>query len=520
MTNVKTIGSGTGTHNRDNDSFAESHLLMNATETRSLITKQKQLTMADRKVFAENLYRLFAQLQSKVPTTSFSSILVASFGEKTGESFAKKRKTFFLRPGENANKSGLRSKANFYLAIGDEIYRRLEPKEDSSRIEDIVTLRIIEGSSFDYQGSIRDKLTDGYTRDLKAVLQKITQDTLRSTNLEWAREWSVDHYVSTEGETGLLDSLGLGGFYCLDFDLFHRRSERFEAQSNCCPCVPICFIRLPLKPLDGIYLESTKTGQIPVESMIDDYLDKHGLVSKHDSLAAKLDVIPEELWSEEDNDLHGLFRIDLELRFNRTLYQWEPVVLYRQVLDEDQNPVDQPTGSNKSIITRGMYLPDNTQFLGGWEAYSDYAYYLFSIRGSESVSANKSVFRVVRVNTIELDGPWNYFSYAPFAISTIANGIRPPETDEPDLLLNEELDISDVLLERPANSFVDLPSGSVGALLMKNYLYAEEAARIDNLLITDAKAKIQKIQGYGSVKGQKYRDDLAERLGDKPSAEA
>ena len=145
----------------------------------------KKFELNDRVIFSRNLGSITAEILKEAHSLNIKKIFQEAFGS-SAESMYKKRKSLITLPNENPRAGSLRSKARDYLEIIGAVAKF--KAEVSGKSEDTLRnhliLCFVEGSSFDDQRNIGDRLYEESLTHLNAVLSKIVSRILDEVELD------------------------------------------------------------------------------------------------------------------------------------------------------------------------------------------------------------------------------------------------------------------------------------------------------------------------------------------------
>lgn len=491
------------------DSSAQLH---HAIAVKSEVLSTKKLSDSDRMVFAKNLGELYQEIERVDPSISFSKLFGDIFDEVTAEGLVKKRRTVIIFEGEETNSQGLRATPHHYVDIASGLARKLSTGEENAVA--LGMLKLIEGSSFDFQGAVRDKFTAQCEADLTQTLKHVVKSVRSAVDMDWLYEWSEDHPFRTSGLTGELIAIaeGHGSSY-----LNYQVEDDGNQQRNCCPCVPIASIEIPFSSavktlaIHCSELEASKIEvgngdltkflinhlreQIPVDTAMakaarDNFSDEGDFACWY------LNQIPDVHFGYEDLGLAVQMRVDLELRYSRNLARWEAIILYREILKDGLVPEFDTLRTNR--------FSSDVQFIG-WDA-EDSDTQTFAVHDW----FNETIF-VFSVDLFDINLGLGLEDMPPGA-SDIGSSFNLTKNRADDLALRTDLKISSLLYEFDTHKYVPAPSNSIAKLILENMAYAPRESRLDTLMVKDALAKEKMIKGFAASLENEFRSAFAENV--------
>lgn len=484
------------------DSSAQLH---HALSVKAHVLSTKKLTDSDRMVFATNLGELYQEIEKADPSISFSKLFGDIFDEVTAESLVKKRRTVIIFEGEETNSQGLRATPHHYVDIASGLAKKLSTGEENATA--LGMLKLIEGSSFDFQGAVRDKFTAQCEADLTQTLKHIVKSVRGAVDVDWLYEWSEDHQYKTSGLTGELTGIGKGAESYLDFKV----EDDGMQQRNCCPCVPLASLRIPFDgPVKTLILPYVDADKIDVEGdnlaqFIADQCSKKlpqkaiipsPLKEQGDIASYLVNQMAESDFKFEDLRLALEMRVDLELRYSQNLARWEAIILYRELLEDG-------LVWQFDTVKTNHYSRD-VQFIG-WDS-EDSDLQTFAI-----VDYLDHLIYVFSAHLMDLNIGFGLADMPPGA-SDIGSSFNLTQNRTDDLALRTDLSLKSLLYEFDAPKYVPAPSNSIAKLILENMAYAPSESRLDTLMIKDALAKEKMIKDFAAGLENEFRSAFAQNV--------
>ncbi|MEK9652800.1 MAG: hypothetical protein VW437_03375 [Betaproteobacteria bacterium] len=474
--------------------------IAHAREVRAKLANLKTIQLSDREIFAKNLGALFREIERLNGDLKFTDVFTQALGDTFGESLVKKRRTVMIFDGESSNSQGFRSSPLAYIQIADVLSRLLPIDIEES--EPIGMLRLVEGSSFDVSGAVRDKLTAQYASDLLRVLRFALNKVQKNVNLDWLYEWSSDQPWNTGGKTGELDWIAQPGSDCsLDFSL----DGGYSQQRNCCPCVPIAWIEQNVYSPKSVLLEVN--GDIPdfCQAIIE-FAKRNNVTEDEDwnhelticEAVQMLAQVPADCFEDVELNLKAKFRADLEIRYNERMGRWEPLILYRYVCEDGIHP-DPACIWNGSYTNNVQYLDVDWEFDGGW---------------CYALDEGDGRYRVFFLNLNDIAFYGHGIENELVGVSSIGTGFPLQGDLSDDLALKTGLVEykAGLLTEPPINTFVPVTKGSLAYHILGNFVGTDGDDRFDNILLKDALTKEKMIRSFALEKENSFRSTLEVRL--------
>ena len=480
----------------------------------------KKFELNDRVIFSRNLGSITAEILKEAHSLNIKKIFQEAFGS-SAESMYKKRKSLITLPNENPRAGSLRSRARDYLEIIGAVAKfKAEVSEKSEdTLRQHLILRFVEGSSFDDQRNIGDRLYEESLTHLNTVLSKIVSRVLDEVDLDYQYIWCKNHiphftpslekiyqnYLTPR--VRVLDvmmpvKMGSHAYFTVkkkELDEYRKNLDEGDVLTS-------IFIRHLVKNYSFIS-----------EDDLESYV-RHGFEGDIESLLPKLD------WSKEDEVFLIRSSVYLEMRFDEWSAKWVLVPVWKQI----------ETNSVMSFEELGSYRGADLRYRA-----DDYNNYFCSdgkhLRHAQEVdmlidcdlrstliSQAHSDDEEITYIIYEFD-PWhdtvdfmdNEFRGIEFPIGfmdkqlTISDFgaffMKTPEDNESinyHVFNNESIkyyvfnsvEFKESDIEN--QSFTMAPEGSLSDVVLNNLAYASQENRIDNLLVKHAKQQFSEFQSY------------------------
>lgn len=514
----------------DHDASIERSDKRNAVRRRVRLTSAQQalerlrgrgkIPESDRSVMAQNLGKMIAGAQQKDPALNFRRLFNEAFGEQRGENFLKKKERLISMPGQMPAEKHY-TQGSHYLELLKTLVKYIGlPSEQSDEEQyTLAVMRLIEGTRYDYIGGYVDRAEVEYKKELDKGFEKLAETVESQVNLDWMREWVIDHPVRIEGHSGEVGRINFTtetAYYngtCLDINQ--------RVYSCLAPCVRIAslYSKHEVQKYIGVYVDNDASTTTPLDILkaIEHLIAKPG--GLEDSGTEEFDenynkFLQLESWQECPGDqgftgvlLQTVF--DIELRYDQDLAKWRPMMSLRQRYCNGHSYGD-PLPQVYSLTGKKVF-----------QIYFEYG-------SPNTLFAVEHTIEEGRVNYIVFeDREWFFqdISTGQFTLNRdleedlIEEGglqFSPAESGFYDLLLascfntqenNEDmvnhLDCGD----DPAR-YVRAPVHTLAACLMRNMAYAPEEKRIDQLLLKDAKDKYAKVKALSEMGEAEYDEAI------------
>ena len=509
-----------------------SEVLKLAKDAAVKLSQQKIKYEEDCAIMATNLGAMFETVKRNAKerghSFSLTQLFNEAFGEKNGESAFKKRSMVISLSSDKKAGDKFYRHGQKYLEIAKTLSRHMElPIEWSSQKKGQVAIsRMIEGTTFDYLGGYAERAANEYRseldKQLKRLIDRVVDD--KQTNLDWMRQWAEDHPISVVGEVGTLDELHLADWTSRGHSgHIGGLNTSHNIANSLAPCVRIASILVDC-PVDKY---------LPIEVK-----KNHQKTTMHAIQEAVLSLIGQpylEEWerevaiiSEEKIDTlkqHGRWQtkwdlghrfvglkqvwfIDLEIRFDEDMATWRPMILLRP---RSLNLVGDPYES--------LVFATQEPGLYGEIHYSSEMLPLFFTDdddGADAVMAGKSHDSgdsgLYYLYT-ERDFEYNYSPPDNIGDLWAESGFCSPHPgfynslfkSTPILGRNE---LKTKIATATSEEYVKAPTGSLAHCILGNLAYATDAARIDQLLIQDARFKYKKLREFAAQCEKQYAEAI------------
>ena len=524
-----------------------SERLAHARTIEEKIRSVKRLDDSDRLIFARNLGYIFEQIRHD-SNVNYSKIFYMAFNSQIAESLIKKRKTLILVDDELTNSSGLCSTPDKYLKLLKVLAGFLYPSSSDNlekKMEKSL-VRLVEKSSFDYSGSVSDRLKTEYTEEISLRLNQIVKRVVDSVDMNWMYQFGKNHNIPGCGYTGKLESAGKQGASGRINLSIHQ-----AAQGIASPSVNLMERLFPAQGIDMsnflmVTIEESNSTNTTIERLKTALVEKvcsSSIAIKKFKDSASIWPLPESLLDADEShellveeifdslieetsynkNLYNKVLVDLEIRFDPDFNQWKPVLIHRFNLYN----MDQEDDIRSTIFCNSQ--GDEALFLGILDYHGDKGVYAINSLGQDG--HNYALFVA----------DWHFLADlidsedSPFALFAEDEWIRDqgfldgtdefqrilfhgwPNIDLNGIWNNDMLDDGQshkTFYTNASNNFgySQAPTGTIASLILQNMAYAEDSKRIDNLLIQDAKAKYQIIKQCSDDLEKNYIEAMSARF--------
>lgn len=500
--------------------------LSQANEIELRLKSCKKFDLRDRSIFARNLGDMISSEIRKDDSLTMHKIFQKAFGN-SAESMYKKRKSLITLPKETAEPKKLRSKARDYLEILTTIseIKCQYSEEQLTSLRQKFILQLVEGSSFDDQRKIKDRMYENSMGYLKDALNKIADKVLANVDLDYQYAWYVNSFpAAAPSFENLIHNTTAPSIKIADV------MKKIDVDS-------CAFITIPKEEY-----ESLGQGDDIAKLIKKNLFDKYSEI--------KIDLEEEDLFffdefPEDFNDVETAFpglefkkdislnylkksSVYLELRYDQWTDRWHIIPSWKAIEDSDnvstpflKSEFDDFYGDDYWASYFERYkLGDPQQLLIIFHGYDteifsaaeygiddegNHIYALFFTSNQNGfLGRSENNFRGMRFHI-----PWHSYEVEISFQDTLDFLMASPSYENEN---NYQIiyKIEGVNNSYKHNSFFSpAPYQSFADNILTNLAYASEENRIDTLLLKDAKEKFQAFKNYEKDCNKKYFDSLA-----------
>lgn len=498
--------------------------LSQANEIESRLKSCKKIDLKDRSIFARNLGDITSSEIRKDDSLTMHKIFQKAFGN-SAESMYKKRKSLITLPKETPEPKNLRSKARDYLEILTTL-SRIKSKyseETQAPLRQKLILQLVEGSSFDDQRKVKDRMYETSLSHLQGVLSFLVDKVLGEVDLDYQYAWYENYWP--------------------------RATQSFENMINnfTAPSIKIADVMVPVKMEKAAFItltndelsltdsKSKSVSELILEKLLKDYCCCS--VDEEDMYVCHFDDLPDDLqkYSSFDEIFSKLNWIDyseieyksqaeyfkrssvfLEIRFDSWSEKWKAITAWKTYTDEvgDCNEIDRNDFWDTYYSFRNVIPEKALQLIScDWGAFEaaefdvnedGITYILFETDFGDRFGRHTPEFRGLRYfDSYALGNPG-------MSITDIDNFMmRTPEQEEYEkfkIIKNSQI----TKRERFAkDNFTLAPLGTFADIILNNLAYSSEENRVDNFLLKDAKEKFKAFKNHENDCNKNYFDSLA-----------
>lgn len=499
--------------------------LSQANEIESMLKSCKKFDLRDRSIFARNLGDMISSEIRKDDSLSMHKIFQQAFGN-SAESMYKKRKSLITLPKETAEPKKLRSKARDYLEILTTISEiKCEYSEEQlTSLRQKFILRLVEGSSFDDQRKIKDRMYENSMGHLKDALNKIADKVLANLDLDYQYAWYLNSFpAAVPSFENLLHNTTAPSIKIADV------MKKIDVDS-------CAFITIPKEEY-----ESLGQGDDIAELIRKNLFQKHSeiKIDLEEEYPIFLDDFPDDchdletafpgLEFKKDISLNYLKKssVYLELRFDQWTDKWHIIPSWKAIHDLDnvatpflESEYDDLYGDDYWASYFERYSVGDPQqllmiFYGydtdifsaaehGIDDEGNHIYALFFTSNQNGfLGQSENNFRGMRFHI-----PWHSYGLEISFQDTLDFLMASPSYDNE---YNYQIihKIEEVNKFYKDTKFSPAPFQSFADNILTNLAYASEGNRIDTLLLKDAKEKFKAFKDYEKNCNKNYFDSVA-----------
>ncbi len=463
----------------------------------------KKLEVRDRERLAKNL----GQLAHKTLTeTSLRQIFIEAFGDVSGESLYKKRKTILCLPNE-APASKLRTQPKQYLQLFDVIAKHSSSEHGQERRRKCL-LCLVEGTSFDYQAAHRERFHSAYQQELDRALEQVVSRIDREVDLNWMRAWCGEHsaFWST-GDRYLPEAVDLANSEAWEDD-FNRFLMDGWTYDDLPPVANVATVFTRFTPQDLVIIKrpddltEKEFCNMLVNWSIDEGIDASEAIER---ISDMFTVI------ESDTCVYQRTALDLEIRYDTRLEKWKPVIIWRARLALPV-AVSSLHHNTRGLIGQGYLSVGKTPFGSEENIATDaFAFFeptqeqVFVVRALHQGAETWQVFCgevVLPFDELMELNPGYGFEGAVVGetadfYSLCFSPLLRRDFPEPTHVVVSSLWIDEDIDDRRARGslFTPAPRGSIADHILKNLAYGDRRDRLDIRLLENAKIKYNLLKG-------------------------
>ena len=486
-----------------------------------------RIELADAEIFAKNLGVIIKKIKVKTKI-SLRKIFLECFGEQSGESLYKKRKTivWFAEDSEyeKHKKKFLRTPAK-YVLLAKELAKYKPASQQMAGVdsESQMLAQLIERSTFSYKGNSKERLSDEAEQEVSRVFDQVAEKIRSRVDLDGMMWWLESNatYCSDwwgtvselRGDVGERCSMLIGEYY----ETYVILHERY----NIPPCVQLGHVWVMIRTPDYFEVEiQAVKGAVP-EERAQQIREAMASITKDPNLLKQdQELIPDHIlynhdavvhiskknFQDLDDTIYLKTKLDLEVRFDPILEKWGLIPIWRTdskfsdaygntLLNGSSFRSYQQNMNEESIIV----YSDSSQTSD--RKYSDRispAFVAVAVSGEEDKAVYRVFVPMITEEILIVDdalGALNIPEFQQLQPLTPIVNFNPPPTFK---ILEFE--------EREGQSYyTPAPDGSIAHAILKNLAYAPKEQKIDHLLLKDAQEKFLIFQQYQNKLEKTYQ---------------
>jgi hypothetical protein len=491
-----------------------------------------RIELADAEIFARNLGVIIKKIKVKTKI-SLRKIFLECFGEQSGESLYKKRKTivWFAEDSEyeKHKKKFLRTPAK-YVLLAEELAKYKPASQQMAGVdsESQMLAQLIERSTFSYKGNSKERLSDEAEQEVSRVFNQVAEKIRSLVDLDGMMWWLENNATYCSDWWGSVSELkGDVGARCsmLIGEKWGDTEYMLGVETNIPPCVQIGHVWQHLYHTDYFEIEiQAVKGVVPGERAQQIREAMASITKDPNLLKQDQELIPDHVLYTHDavvniskkkfqvpgDAIYLNTKLDLEVRYDPLLEKWGLIPIWRtdsKILDAYDNALNGASFrsienlNEESII---VYSDSSQTWPNGYKKSP--AFVAVAVRGEE----DKAVYRVfaTSLSTRHVDemlyrwpvydalGYLNIPDHQPCQpLTPIVNwSVAPPAFK----ILEFE--------ERGGQGYyTPAPDGSIAHAILKNLAYAPKEQKIDHLLLKDAQEKFLIFQQYQNKLEKTYQ---------------
>lgn len=496
--------------------------LNNALTIEPKLRECKKFNLTDREFFSRNLGALVCDAMKRDQNLSINKIFQRAFGSAS-ESMYKKRKSLISLPNESINPKNIRSKARDFLDLISALsqIKSQNSAQSEENIRKHLILCFVEGSSFDEQRNIKDRMYAESLAHVKGVLSKIVAKTLNEVDLDYQYAWYQNYYKSgtpsldymhnfTAPSINLADvfkqkEVSERAYITLDKEDIERAKNKYDGMG--------CLIR---RHLFENYSEIPYEKEYEGTYFLDQFPWEYKTVDE---------IFPKLEWVQKKVCYFKRSSIYLEIRFDDWSGRWLAVPVWK---------VDDCDAAKIEDLADNSIVADDDD---DWDTYYEYHKgrhenfektipvfsvdnFIFNAAEYDDLESGKKVYILFWSET---DSGWEVdfrgvtCSHYDFNDTPVFSDLSLAERDEffmsqPDFENEyERINVStniDAKDSRERNSYTMAPKDSFADLMLRNLAYSPKEKRLDNLVLEDARKKNKIFKHFEEKCRKKYLDSL------------
>lgn len=503
----------------------------------SKMKEVKKLKLETRVALARNLGALFKSVKVKNGALSLSQLFRQAFSEAIAESLLKKRKSLIILEDEEIGdneQNKLKAKVHQYVELMETMVRLISSDDEKAGWNQAF-YKLIDNTEFKPRASGVKYLQNRAFSTTKKALEKICDNVINQVDLDWMNEILKIYPVGAIGAPTQVTSL-----YSSKWSPEYTDLELTPELNYClAPTAQIANYVSKIDPkIKTISLRIKKDApdvEVALREAITEKLINYDfrIDLSEDFYRDSNDIKKLEMFFEKhghdglQRDAYIRHRVDLSIRKDVTDSQWKCALCLREhkVYGPDNGWEGERFEDNIFYeITNKLGEPAFSIF---HLSYDD-AYALLAIRDSDSFcdedeeeytcfladpfwvgafgSLLEGVFAEKEIFFADSD-EINQFDECLFSL--IEKGTKLTATLQPELANSQTRDLP----------YSYAPCGTLANIILSNIAYADEAHRIDNLLIQDAKSKLALLKSFLDEKEEKFESALDNFFSEDPSTE-
>jgi len=501
--------------------------LMQAIEVEKRLKVCSKFALNDRAIFSQNLGAMVSNQLKADSSLTMRQIFTYAFGN-AAESLFKKRKSIVTLPGELPKREALRSKARDYLNVIDAIAKIKSAQKDESQ-DDIrmhQILCLVDGSSFDDQRKIRDRMFEESLSQVKNTLTDITNAVLQKVDLDYLYLWAKNYCPVKKPS--------------LERSYVNLTAPRVKILDI---LKPLSMIRHAFVTIKARDLADLTTPEGDTAEVLRNYLYKHHSAIKYDKTLTDFDFssTDTEEWPEEYQSMDLMFpdicwiknseekyyiksSVFLEIRYDEWTSKWITVPVWKSglfqklVWDDKGDGYEAYSEDYERSYFRRNYSDEPTKtvrLFADWDTPVDMVAVAY-----ESDSENTTFILFETEMFCDDFDRFDYYAGVAF---------RAHSFDEQTLIDISELDTFIMGAENVENegAFISIPRvevadqlisdlhytpapmGSIANIILNNLAYASHENKLSNLLLENARNQYDAFDRYKNESELNYKNAMA-----------